>query len=739
MTRLQDIITEINRSQNIPLSNKRTLREVSKLQDAAVSLNEAFVLANLGTNQLISGGATWVSGLTFLVSDCVFVIDGVLYTSEETTLTLSAADVTNPRIDVLAVNISGVAEVVTGTAAASPVKPEVNPDTQVEVTFVTVANGATTPSAVTNEDVYLEDAEWTSAVSANVNAADTSDPRTSSKAIKFTAPASRNYITLTTGVAQDANTGTLGFWMKPLTWPNAKNAFRIALYNTTTRVSDWFYVTKNSLNVASAEYQFIQIPLSSFNAYTTSFKTIRIEAILKGSVGSTVLIDDIKLQAGLDATDLAGITAILASLGTAAYEDIGYFALFAQGATADTAYQPGDTFLIPQTTSANAVAADAIATVTGTPAVWVPNVNASGTVTITGTPVADQNLIVNDHTYLFKATRSGVDEITIDANNTTQAENIVAAITADGAATVTAVNALGVVTVTAVGAGSTGDAYALSTTGTGVAVSDTTFTDGTDEIIEVLVVGSDTFTFVTTRSGAASFEITVDANNTTQAGHIVTAVAADSATCTATNSLGVVTITALTKGTAGNAFAISTDANGVTISGDTGGFLDGGVAGTVGAQGQLVADTSYVYYCTQANAATDNFWRRIDTGPADYTNFAQLASSNVYTAAQGSAITALTDAATISWDMGVGNVFSVVLDGARTMAAPTNHVAGYTYILFVVQDDTVGGRTITWNSDFHWAGGTAPTLATAVDSVDVITFISDGAFLHGSLGIADSQ
>jgi len=84
----------------------------------------------------------------------------------------------------------------------------------------------------------------------------------------------------------------------------------------------------------------------------------------------------------------------------------------------------------------------------------------------------------------------------------------------------------------------------------------------------------------------------------------------------------------------------------------------------------------------------------------------------------------LTDAATISWNADSGNMATVTLGGNRTMAAPTNLKAGGSYSLTVTQDGT-GSRTITWNSVFKWASGTAPTLTTTASRTDLITCISN--------------
>ena len=91
---------------------------------------------------------------------------------------------------------------------------------------------------------------------------------------------------------------------------------------------------------------------------------------------------------------------------------------------------------------------------------------------------------------------------------------------------------------------------------------------------------------------------------------------------------------------------------------------------------------------------------------------------------------ALTDGATVNWDTALGNMATLTLGGNRTMAAPTNLVPG-TYILKLSQDAT-GSRTVTWNSVFKWASGTAPTLSTGANAVDILTFYCDGTNLYGT-------
>lgn len=95
-------------------------------------------------------------------------------------------------------------------------------------------------------------------------------------------------------------------------------------------------------------------------------------------------------------------------------------------------------------------------------------------------------------------------------------------------------------------------------------------------------------------------------------------------------------------------------------------------------------------------------------------------------------VQALTDGAVIAWDVANSNTATLTIGGNRTLANPTNLVNGASYVLRVTQDGT-GSRTLAYGSAFKWAGGTAPTLSTAAGAIDVLTFLSDGTSLYGSI------
>ena len=90
----------------------------------------------------------------------------------------------------------------------------------------------------------------------------------------------------------------------------------------------------------------------------------------------------------------------------------------------------------------------------------------------------------------------------------------------------------------------------------------------------------------------------------------------------------------------------------------------------------------------------------------------------------------LADQATIEWNPAAYPIARIILGGDRTFAAPVPLENATTLVLFVVQDDT-GSRTITWDSVFLWPGGTAPTLTTTANAVDIIAFMTDGTNMYG--------
>jgi len=83
--------------------------------------------------------------------------------------------------------------------------------------------------------------------------------------------------------------------------------------------------------------------------------------------------------------------------------------------------------------------------------------------------------------------------------------------------------------------------------------------------------------------------------------------------------------------------------------------------------------------------------------------------------------TTLTDAVTITWDAQAKPITAVTLTDNRTLAAPTNGIAGAFISLLIIQD-AGGTNTLTWNAVFEFPSETAPTLTSTGDLADLFVF-----------------
>lgn len=101
--------------------------------------------------------------------------------------------------------------------------------------------------------------------------------------------------------------------------------------------------------------------------------------------------------------------------------------------------------------------------------------------------------------------------------------------------------------------------------------------------------------------------------------------------------------------------------------------------------------------------------------------YGALDTASTWTKGQRGEITALTDGATITPDFADSNNFSVTLGGNRTLANPSNLVAGQSGCIWITQDGT-GSRTLAYGSYWDFTGGTAPTLTTTASARDCLVY-----------------
>ena len=86
-------------------------------------------------------------------------------------------------------------------------------------------------------------------------------------------------------------------------------------------------------------------------------------------------------------------------------------------------------------------------------------------------------------------------------------------------------------------------------------------------------------------------------------------------------------------------------------------------------------------------------------------------------------ISAVSYASTITLDFRTANNFSTTLTGACLFANPSNISAGQSGVLIITQDGT-GSRLGTFGSYWEFSDGTAPTLSTGANAVDVIAWFA---------------
>jgi len=267
---------------------------------------------------VISGGiVTWTgTGLIFNISACTYILNGIRYSSPFSTKTLAAADPTNPRIDVFAVNESSLVEVIQGTPASNPVEPEGDTATTLGLTNVTINAGATTPNNVTRDLIYDENVEtWTKTFtqsSASVDYANTTSPNTGTKCILVTMGAGFINLNFSKAVALDiSNYKSLSFAIRCNSAWTENTILGVRFLNGTNNVSNLFQIgaTNNvgfNRNLAGA-YQIITIPFNNTNLKFTNnaFTTIRIST---QNAAVTYRLDTIQLNGGINNPTGGGTT-----------------------------------------------------------------------------------------------------------------------------------------------------------------------------------------------------------------------------------------------------------------------------------------------------------------------------------------------------------------------------------------------------------------------------------------------
>ena len=89
-------------------------------------------------------------------------------------------------------------------------------------------------------------------------------------------------------------------------------------------------------------------------------------------------------------------------------------------------------------------------------------------------------------------------------------------------------------------------------------------------------------------------------------------------------------------------------------------------------------------------------------------------------------VTTLTDAASIALDLSQGNNFYIQLTSAtgsnRTLENPSNETVGQCGAIYVIQAVSTGSKTMSFGDAYRFKDGTAPTITTSINSVDLLVY-----------------
>lgn len=256
--------------------------------------------------QLLSGcGVNWIGTLSFTVGACSYTINGIAYSSPLTTITLPAADPSNPRIDVIGVNTSSAVFSLQGIPSASPSQPTVDPASQLTLTFVTVPTSSSIPAGVTTNTIFDEGVEWPYTTSGSPGVLSTNNPYHLTRDFEATNPTGYFYFAV-----PSSGSVNLQNWNNLILYIRSKGSFtspgqgiKILWQSGSTNFGNQVLITDGTYGFNSSitgTYQQISIPVSAFGTGSTNLQNF---AIVTSNPSSTTLpgwyIDYVQLQGGI--------------------------------------------------------------------------------------------------------------------------------------------------------------------------------------------------------------------------------------------------------------------------------------------------------------------------------------------------------------------------------------------------------------------------------------------------------
>lgn len=245
------------------------------------------------------GLVTWTgTGLNFNVTAADYNLNSAAYHFSGDSITLDAAHATLDRFDAIVLTSSGLSKV-TGTAAADPQLPQFDPCASVLLTYIFVQATTTTPTQISDQLIYDEDAEtWTHTTSGTISANFQSNVTafhgdTSLRIASWSNNA--NIIFTAPGSLVTSNYSTFSFWIRlTAIMVNTQN-ISVQFFNGTAAISNQVVCQFTKGNIST--FQSVTINMPQFTFTQSTFTAIRL--IFSGSQTNVTYIDWIRLQAGV--------------------------------------------------------------------------------------------------------------------------------------------------------------------------------------------------------------------------------------------------------------------------------------------------------------------------------------------------------------------------------------------------------------------------------------------------------
>lgn len=251
---------------------------------------------------VLGGIVTWITGLTFSVSETVYYIMNLLCEAGGL-VTLSPADPDLPRIDLIVINSDWEVEVIEGIPADNPLQPTPDPQTQLALTYVLIPAAATEPDNITEIIVFNEHVagEFTpSASGVAVNFDYTDDKYAGSKSMSVGAIGNNDTISLTSDAPKlKADYESFSLFLKLKASASKSHAlyaqFRLAGVAVSNEVALPFNLTDTT------SWQNISLLLSAFTFSNAQFDSLRLRWSKTGTQTDFTgfYLDYIKLQKGI--------------------------------------------------------------------------------------------------------------------------------------------------------------------------------------------------------------------------------------------------------------------------------------------------------------------------------------------------------------------------------------------------------------------------------------------------------